>query len=98
MKVRFASRQLEALFFRGADARRYPPGVVNAFNAAVAIIASAASVADLYEYKGLHFEKLIGDRIGERSLRFNRRWRLVIRIDDHDQEPEAIILDIVDYH
>lgn len=48
--------------------------------------------------KSLHFEKLKGQRAGQRSIRLNRQWRLIVVIEHDDQGKSIVVLDIEDYH
>ena len=48
--------------------------------------------------KSLHFEKLVGDRGGQHSIRLNDQWRLVLRLEARDDGRVVVILEIVDYH
>lgn len=98
MRFRFRTRKLEALYTEERDAHKYPTGVVDAFFEAMAIIDSAADERDLYAFKGLRFEKLLGDRTGERSIRLNRQFRLILWLERDDQGKYLSISDIEDYH
>ena len=66
----------------------------------MSIIEAAESEQDLYTLKGLRFEKLSGTRgkEGQRSLRLNNQWRLIMVIEKDDQGKYILIIDIVDYH
>jgi len=55
--------------------------VVDEFFEVLRIVDAAAGIGDLYAFKSLHFEKLSGDRSGQRSLRLNRQWRLIVTVD-----------------
>ena len=98
MKIRFASRKLQALYTSGVGSRRYPPQVVDGFFEVLQIVRSAAHVGDLYGFKSLHFEKLSGDRFGQRSMRLNGQWRLIVTLDVESEAPEVVVIEIVDYH
>jgi proteic killer suppression protein len=71
---------------------------VDAFFEVLQIIGAAAGPDDLYAFKSLHFEKLWGDRDGQRSLRLNRQWRLIVMVDLEYAVPEIVVEEIVDYH
>jgi toxin HigB-1 len=66
----------------------------------MAIIASAPDQRDLYAQKGLRFEKLSGKRgkQGQRSLRLNQQWRLIVTLEEDEQGAYLQILGIEDYH
>ena len=61
-------------------------------------IAEAVDERDLYALKGLRYEKLKGDRAGERSLRLNDQWRLIVRPVSEADGRVMLIIEIVDYH
>lgn len=96
MRFGFRSTRLQQLYQSEADARRYPPEVVEAFFEAMTVIRAATDERDLYALKGFHFEKLKGERgrEGDRSLRLNKQWRLIIRVEHDAQGKLILILDI----
>jgi proteic killer suppression protein len=69
---------------------------VDAFFEAMSAIRAATDERDLYALKGFHFEKLKGDRgkTGDRSLRMNKQWRLIVRVEQDTQGKLILILDI----
>lgn len=60
------------------------------------LIESATTLGDLRHPPSNHFEKLVGDRIGQYSIRINRQWRLCFEWSDFTRE--AFNIEIVDYH
>ena len=72
--------------------------MVRGFQGLIHLLRAAPGLNDLYAIRSLHFEKLRGDRLGERSLRLNDQYRLVVRIEDPGDGPEVVVLEIVDYH
>ncbi len=46
----------------------------------------------------LHYEKLKGDREGQRSMRLNDQWRLILRVTQVEPGKLVVIISIVDYH
>jgi proteic killer suppression protein len=74
--------------------------VVDDFFEVMTIIDAAVDERDLYALKGLRFEKLSGKRgkQGQRSLRLNDQWRLIVVLDQDEQGQYLIIIDIEDYH
>lgn len=75
-----------------------PQEVVSAFRRRMAIIRAAPDERVFRNSKGLHYEKLKGRREGERSMRLNRQFRLILRIDDRDGRKIVVILAVEDYH
>ncbi len=106
MEVRFVNADLERLEtdpeFNGGFSRE----IVRAYRKVMQIIRSAADERDLYAMRSLHFEKLKGDRAGQRSLRLNDQWRLIVTVASvkpkkaTDAKPKNVIKihEIVDYH
>lgn len=77
---------------------RLGPDLVRAYRKKVGFIASADSELDLRNYKALHFEKLVGQRAGQHSIRLNKQWRLILRLETDAQGRLVIIIGIDDYH
>lgn len=97
MRFRFSNRKLERLYTEEKDAHKYP-GVVDAFFDTMAVIAAAKDERDLRALASLHFEKLSGDRKGQRSLRLNKQYRLIVTVEEDDQGAYILVHDIEDYH
>ncbi len=99
LRFHFKKKKLEALYTEEKDAHKYP-GVVDDFFEVMAIIDAAVDERDLYAQKGLRFEKLSGKRgkQGQRSLRLNNQWRLIVTVDEDEQGNYLTIIDIEDYH
>ena len=55
---------------------------------------AAAAISDLGAIPGNRLETLAGDRAGQRSIRVNDQWRICFRW----VEPDALEVEIVDYH
>lgn len=74
------------------------PDLVKAYRKKMGFLASAESELDLRAYKALHFEKLAGARSGQHSIRLNRQWRLILRLETDSQGKLLIIVEVIDYH
>lgn len=98
MRFKFVDRKLESLYTTGAGAGRFGGQVVDAFLRVMARIDAIESEAELYQFKGLRYEKLKGDRVGERSVRINRQWRLILRPSTDNDGNFLWIIEIIDYH
>ena len=67
------------------------------FRKVMQIIRAAPDERDFYGLKSLHFEKLKGSRKHQRSLRINKKWRLIIEL--HGGAPKIVrVIGIEDYH
>lgn len=100
LRFEFKSKKLLLLYTEEKGAHKYKPEVIDAFFDVMSIIDAASSEADLYALKSLHFEKLEGNRgkLGQRSLRLNDQFRLILTIKKDKSGKYLLIIDIEDYH
>ncbi|TVQ24863.1 MAG: plasmid maintenance system killer [Leptolyngbya sp. DLM2.Bin15] len=98
MRFQFRDKKLEALYTEEKNAHKYPS--VDDFFEVMAVIQAALDERDLYANKGLRFEKLSGQRgkQGQRSLRLNKQWRLIVTLEADEEGSYLQIIDIEDYH
>mgnify|MGYP002813323359 CR=1 FL=1 len=61
-------------------------------------IRNAVDERDLRELKSAHFEKLVGDRKGQYSMKLNDQWRLILAIEGKAPNKKVTIVEIADYH
>lgn len=77
------------------NARSLLPSIL--FRAAIKkmkLLEAIPNSTELLKYKGLHFEALKGDRLGEFSIRINKQYRVCFRIENDS----ILDLEIIDYH
>ncbi len=98
MRFVFRSKSLLLLYTEEKGAHRYPPNVVESFSDIMAIIDAAVNESDIRAFKGLRYEKLIGDRHGQVSLRLNDQYRLIIEIKNDASGKVIWVIEITDYH
>ena len=99
MKVEFRDPGLEAIVRSGSGGgARLHPDVLRAAHKKLVMLESAADERDLRNFKSFHYEKLVGDRAGQRSVRVNDQYRFVFELDDTTKPPTINILDLIDYH
>lgn len=99
MRIGFGDDELRRLYEEpDFHAPRYGTDLVKAIRKKIGIIVAAATEQDLRSMKSLHFEKLVGDRAGQHSIRLNDQWRLVFRLETGDDGRVVVILEVVDYH
>ena len=96
MRFEFKKKKIKALYYEEKNAHKYP-NVVDDFFDVMSALDAARDERDLYALKGLHFEKLKG-RKGERSVRLNQQWRLILSIEEDSEGTYIQIIDIEDYH
>lgn len=98
MEFEFENDELRALFATGSHPCLHP-NLVKAFFRVMQIITDASDERVLRGFKGLHMEKLKGERQYEYSLRLNDQFRLIFQIEqDMDGSNYLLISAIEDYH
>lgn len=100
MEFRFKDEKLKALYTSEEGSHRYPQAVINGFFRVMSIISSIPNEGDLYSLKSLHYEKLKGARgkLGERSLRLNDQWRLIIKLETDPRGKTILAIEIGDHY
>ena len=79
MEISFEKDYLRELFYDGKakDKRhRYQPHIVRKYINVVNILDSVDKPTDLFRYRSLHYEKLVGDKAGLESVRVNDQYRI----------------------
>lgn len=99
MDVRYADQRLAAVETeRAAIDTKLPISVIQAYRRKLVVIKAAPDERTLRNWKSLHYEKLSGDREGQRSIRINDQWRVVFTIETDCQPNRITVLSIEDYH
>ncbi len=99
MRIDFEDDELRRLYEEpNFHAPRYGRDLVKAFRRKMGLIVGASSEQDLRAMNSLHFEKLVGDRGGQHSIRLNDQWRLILRLEDDADGRVVVIVEVVDYH
>ena len=79
MEIKFDKAYLEELFYTGktTDKKyRFQPQVVKKYIKTIYILESTACIEDLFQYNGLRYEVLHGDKEGLESVRVNDQYRI----------------------
>ena len=98
MEIEFADASLALIEADEAGATKLPIAVIRSARRKLVLLRAAPDDRTLRNWKGLHYEKLIGDRDGQRSIRLNNKYRLVFTLDDDATPKKVTILAIEDYH
>ncbi len=98
MRFYFSDDRLRALYEGIKTSGKFHPHVVRAFRKKVGLVAAVGNENDLRAMHSLHFEKLKGDRAGQCSIRLNKQWRLIFRIENTPDGNQIVIDEIDDYH
>jgi proteic killer suppression protein len=98
MDVEFADKRLAAIETDEAAKTGLPVPVIRSARRKLTVLRAATDDRTLRNWKSLHYEKLKGDREGQRSIRVNDKYRIVFTIDNEAEPKKATILSIEDYH
>jgi len=98
MKVEFADPKLTLIETDDAAKTGLPLAVINSFRDKFVQIRAAIDERNLWNWKGLHYEKLEGFKDGRRSIRLNKQWRVVFTINTECSPNQITVLSVEDYH
>ena len=98
MDVTFQDKRLALIETDRAAETGLPISVINSCRQKLVVIRAAPDERTLRNWKSLHYEKLVGDLEGLKSIRLNRQWRLVFTLDSECAPPKIVIVKIEDYH
>ena len=100
MHVLFQEKHLELIETTSAadELKKLPFSVIRAARKKLTVLRAAPDERTLRNWKSLHYEKLIGDRKGYRSIRLNAQWRMVFKLNKKTNPPTIIITAIENYH
>ena len=79
MEITFEKDYLRELFYDGETSgkqHRYQPQIVKKYVQVVNILDSVEKPTDLLRFRSLHYEKLVGDKLGLESVRVNDQYRI----------------------
>ena len=97
MKVFFESEDLANLYEADPDRlkgkQKIPVAVVKQYQRKVNILISVTELNELNNFRSLNFEALKGDRKGQYSIRLNKQYRLLFKLN-RNGELEIIIIEI----
>lgn len=98
MNITFADERLALIETDEASATKMPVGVIKSARRKLVVLRSAVDDRSLRNWKSLHYEKLKGDREGQRSIRLNDQYRLIFTLDETTDPHTITVLEIEDYH
>ena len=82
MKVAFKSKELERLYTISLNElkgkQKFSKQVIRQYQSKVRILTIISNLTELYAFRSLNFEALMGKRKGQYSIRLNKQYRLVI--------------------
>jgi toxin HigB-1 len=98
MRIVFAHDVLALIETDEAGKTELPVAVIKSGRRKLAVLRAAIDDRSLRNWKSLRYEKLKGNREGQRSIRINNQYRMVFSFDEEADPPTITILSIEDYH
>ena len=98
MDVEFQDKRLALIETDDAAKTKLPISVINSCRNKLVVIRAAQDERTIRNWKSLHYERLTGEREGQRSIRLNQQWRLVFTLDNESAPPKITVLAVEDYH
>lgn len=78
--------------------KRWSNDIVKSYRKKVQLLKGAVDERDLYTFRSLRLEKLVGDRDGTSSIRINDQFRLIIKFRTEHDGRVVVIIEMIDYH
>ena len=97
MEIEFKNQHLKLIETERAAETGFPVAIIKSCRKKLVFLRSATDERTLREWKSLHYEKLSGDRDGQRSIRLNDQWRLVFELYAACNPHKITILSVEDY-
>src|ERR1700684_410424 len=98
MDVEFADENLTLIETDDAAKTGLQVSVINSLRDKLVVIRAAPDERVLRNWKSLHYEKLEGFQDGRRSIRLNKKWRVVFTIKTECSPNKIRVLSVEDYH
>jgi proteic killer suppression protein len=98
MEIVFADPILGLIETEEAGQTRLPVPVIKSARRKLTVLRAATDDRSLRNWKSLHYKKLKGDRAGQRSIRLNDQYRMVVALDESTNPQTLTIIAIEDYH
>ncbi|HLP89750.1 MAG TPA: type II toxin-antitoxin system RelE/ParE family toxin [Nostocaceae cyanobacterium] len=93
MIISFACKETENIW-QGFSSRKFPPEIQERALRKLRQLEASVNLEDLRIPPGNRLEALVGDRIGQYSVRITKQWRLCFIWENGN----AYDVEIVDYH
>lgn len=98
MEVQFRDAKLDRLEIDPKYDGGFSQAIVTAYRKRMQTIRAAPDERVFYQLKSLHFEKLLGNRSHQYSMRLNDQWRLILEFVGDAPQKRVVIVSIEDYH
>lgn len=97
MRIEFASKKLERLI-DDVLVTWLPINVIQGVRRQLVRLSAATDERDLVNFRSFYYESLQGKRKGQKSIRANKKWRIIFTLDTKSDPMVVTILSVEDYH
>ncbi len=98
MEIEFREKRLALIETDRAAETKFPVALINALRNKLIVLRAAPDERTLRNWKSLHYEKMVGRKGSQRSIRINNQWRLVFTIETTQRPNRITVLGVEDYH
>jgi len=95
VEIEFEKDYLRELYEVGKTSNkkyRFQPSVAKQFKTAIDKLRNANRIEDLFPFKSLNYEKLVGAKAGLESVRVNQQYRIEFYSKTKGEEPDIITI------
>ena len=99
MEILFDKEYLRQLYEDGKcteKKHRYQPQVIKKYTKVIDLMYASPNTMSLAKYNSLHYEKLVGDKMGLSSVRVNDQYRIEFKEQTKEREVLATICNITE--
>lgn len=99
MEIRFEQSYLSELYYEGKSndkKHRFQPQIVKKYIRVLDLMEALDSTEDLYRFKSLNYERLVGDKKDRESVRVNAQYRIEFRSEIVGGEKQITICNILE--
>ena len=101
MEISFEKDYLRELFYEGKTSdrhHRYQPEIVKRYIRVINILESVEKPVEIFRFRSLHYEKLIGDKVGLESVRVNKQYRVEFKSQPSGEITICRIIDLSNHY
>jgi toxin HigB-1 len=95
MKIEFEKDYLKQLYEDGkakGEKYRFQPSVIKQYKNSIDKLRVATRIEELFLFKSLNYEKLVGDKKGLESVKVNQQYRIEFYTTIEGEEPEIVTI------
>ena len=95
MKIEFEKDYLRELYEDGkakGKKYRFQPSIIKKYKNTIDTLRVAKRIEDLFLFRSLKYEKLIGDKKGLESVRVNQQYRIEFYSRTEGEEPDIVTI------